>query len=71
MPGLVRRGLTVEALREFVLSQGASKSVTLMDIEKLWALNKKVIDPQVARHTAIATPGYWNFFGVIEHAEYH
>jgi len=55
--GLLRRGLTVEALKEFVLSQGASKTLNLMDIEKLWAVNKKVIDPVVPRYTAIAKNG--------------
>jgi len=52
--GMLRRGLTVEALREFILAQGASKSLTLMEPEKLWAVNKKIIDPIVPRYTAIA-----------------
>jgi len=51
--GMLRRGLTVTALREFILSQGASKSLTLMEPEKLWAVNKKIIDPIVPRYTAI------------------
>jgi len=51
--GIVRRGLTLDALREFVISQGSSKSVNLMDINKLWAINKKVLDPIVPRYTAI------------------
>jgi glutamyl-tRNA synthetase len=52
--GMLRRGLTVDALKEFVLSQGASKSLNLMEIDKLWAINKKIIDPIVPRYTAIA-----------------
>eukprot|EP01113_Clastostelium_recurvatum_P014066 TRINITY_DN1760_c0_g1_i2.p1 TRINITY_DN1760_c0_g1~~TRINITY_DN1760_c0_g1_i2.p1 ORF type:complete len:755 (-),score=237.44 TRINITY_DN1760_c0_g1_i2:41-2305(-) len=55
--GIVRRGLTVGALREFILSQGASKALNLMDMDKLWALNKKVIDPAVPRYTAISSEG--------------
>jgi glutamyl-tRNA synthetase len=51
--GLVRRGLTVDALRNFVLEQGASRSVATMQWEKLWALNKKLIDPIVPRYTAL------------------
>jgi glutamyl-tRNA synthetase len=53
--GILRRGLTVDALREFIIAQGASKAMTLMDVDKLWAINKKIIDPIVPRHTAIVT----------------
>jgi glutamyl-tRNA synthetase len=55
--GVLRRGLTVEALREFILSQGASKSLNLMEPEKLWALNRKILDPIVPRYTAVAKFG--------------
>jgi len=55
--GFLRRGLTVEAMKEFVLAQGASKSLTLMEPEKLWAINKKIIDPIIPRYTAIAAAG--------------
>eukprot|EP01105_Mastigella_eilhardi_P027632 TRINITY_DN863_c0_g1_i2.p1 TRINITY_DN863_c0_g1~~TRINITY_DN863_c0_g1_i2.p1 ORF type:complete len:731 (-),score=242.51 TRINITY_DN863_c0_g1_i2:57-2249(-) len=51
--GLMRRGLTVEAMREFVLAQGSSKSLNLMQMDKLWAINKKIIDPIVPRYTAV------------------
>merc|ERR1712232_133821 len=51
--GVIRRGLTVEALREFVISQGSSKASNLMDMNKLWAINKKVLDPIAPRYTAI------------------
>ncbi|KAJ1670929.1 glutamate--tRNA ligase, partial [Spiromyces aspiralis] len=51
--GIVRRGLTIEALREYMLSQGASKNNMLLEWDKLWALNKKVIDPKAPRHTAV------------------
>jgi glutamyl-tRNA synthetase len=51
--GLLRRGLTVAALRDFVLSMGASKNLNLMEMEKLWALNKKIIDPEIPRHFAV------------------
>jgi glutamyl/glutaminyl-tRNA synthetase len=55
--GVLRRGLTLDALKEFVLSQGASKAITLMEMDKLWAVNKKVLDPVVPRYTAIAKEG--------------
>jgi len=51
--GLLRRGLTVEALRELVISQGASKSNVLMDVEKLWAINKQVLDIRVPRYLVV------------------
>jgi glutamyl-tRNA synthetase len=51
--GLLRHGLTVEALRRFVLSQGASRNNNLNTWEKLWAENRRVIDPIVPRYTAI------------------
>uniref|UniRef100_A0A0D3EM85 glutamate--tRNA ligase n=1 Tax=Oryza barthii TaxID=65489 RepID=A0A0D3EM85_9ORYZ len=51
--GIVRRGLKVEALVQFILEQGASKSLNLMEWDKLWTINKKIIDPVCGRHTAI------------------
>lgn len=55
--GLVRRGLTVEGLTLFVLSQGASRNIATMEFEKLWAFNKKVLDPIVPRYTALNKEG--------------
>lgn len=52
--GIMRRGMTKEALEEFILAEGASKTTVNMDMSKLWAINKRIIDPQVPRHTAIA-----------------
>lgn len=55
--GILRRGLTVEALKQFILSQGASKNLNLMEWDKLWTVNKKLIDPVCPRHTAIVSEG--------------
>ena len=55
--GVARRGLTVKALRDFILSQGASKNVTLQEFDKLWALNRAVIDPVAPRHVAVRSRG--------------
>lgn len=52
--GMLRRGLVVEALREFILSQGASKRTIDMEWDKFWAINKKHIDPKAQRYTAIS-----------------
>jgi glutamyl-tRNA synthetase len=54
--GVLRRGLTVEALRKFILQQGSSKNLNLMDMSKLWALNKQIIDPIVPRYTVVIDP---------------
>ncbi|CAM6096286.1 unnamed protein product [Calypogeia fissa] len=55
--GIQRRGLKVEALKQFILSQGASKNLNLMEWDKLWTVNKKIIDPVCPRHTAVYTDG--------------
>ena len=51
--GIMRRGLTVEALKQFIIAQGSSRSVNYMEWDKIWAFNKKVLDPVVARHTTV------------------
>jgi bifunctional glutamyl/prolyl-tRNA synthetase len=51
--GVLRRGMTVEALKQFVISQGSSRSINVMEWDKIWAVNKKVIDPIVPRYTAL------------------
>lgn len=52
--GILRRGMTVEALREFITAQGSSRSVVLMEWDKIWAINKKHIDPVAPRVTALS-----------------
>ncbi|CAG8124601.1 unnamed protein product [Penicillium salamii] len=51
--GIRRRGMTIPALREFILKQGPSKNVTNFDWALIWATNKKYIDPIAGRHTTI------------------
>ncbi|XP_054737375.1 bifunctional glutamate/proline--tRNA ligase [Anastrepha obliqua] len=51
--GIIRRGMTVEGLREFIIAQGSSKSVVFMNWDKIWSFNKKVIDPIAPRYTAL------------------
>ena len=53
--GILRRGLTVPALREFMLMQGPSRNAVTMDWTILWATNKKMIDPVAPRHAAVET----------------
>ncbi|KAH6658267.1 tRNA synthetases class I, catalytic domain-containing protein [Truncatella angustata] len=51
--GIRRRGMTIPALRDFILKQGPSRNVVVMDWTSFWATNKKIIDPIAPRHTAI------------------
>ncbi|PNW76392.1 hypothetical protein CHLRE_11g467547v5 [Chlamydomonas reinhardtii] len=55
--GILRRGLRIEALKEFILSQGASKNITFQEWDKIWTINKKLIDPVCPRHTAVDVEG--------------
>lgn len=52
-PGIRRRGLTVEALRQFMLAQGPSQAVVSLEWDSIWSLNKKVIDGVAPRFWAI------------------
>ncbi|PSS31072.1 hypothetical protein PHLCEN_2v2404 [Hermanssonia centrifuga] len=52
--GIRRRGLTVEALRQYMLAQGPSQAIVSLEWDTLWTLNKKVIDPVAPRFWAIA-----------------
>lgn len=51
--GILRRGITVTSLVEFMLEQGPSKNANMMTWDKFWALNRKRIDKIVPRYTAI------------------
>ncbi|XP_050316358.1 bifunctional glutamate/proline--tRNA ligase [Anthonomus grandis grandis] len=52
--GVLRRGMTVEGLKEFIIAQGSSRSVVFMEWDKIWAFNKKIIDPIAPRYTVVA-----------------
>ncbi|KAI0080539.1 glutamate-tRNA ligase [Panus rudis PR-1116 ss-1] len=55
--GIRRRGLTVEALRQFMLAQGPSQAIVSLEWDTLWTLNKKIIDPIAPRFWAISKEG--------------
>ncbi|KAK1364820.1 hypothetical protein POM88_040381 [Heracleum sosnowskyi] len=44
----------VGAIYELHLTVGASKCLNLMEWDKLWTINKKIIDPVCPRHTAVS-----------------
>lgn len=55
--GVLRRGLQLSALKEFIVSQGASKNTNLMEWGIIWAVNKAHIDPVAPRHARVLTDG--------------
>lgn len=51
--GILRRGMHIDALKQFIISQGSSKSVTAMHWDKIWSINRTIIDGISPRHTAV------------------
>lgn len=51
--GIRRSGMTVDALRQFMLSQGPSQATLSLEWDSIWSLNKKLIDPVASRFWAI------------------
>ncbi|PVH97340.1 glutamyl-tRNA synthetase [Periconia macrospinosa] len=51
--GIRRRGVTIPALREFILKQGPSRNIVMQDWFAFWATNKKHIDPIASRYMAV------------------
>ena len=55
--GVRRRGMTIEALNEYMLLQGPSQAFTNLEWDVIWNLNKKVIDPVAPRFVALDKAG--------------
>lgn len=51
--GLARAGMNMDALREYIISQGASQKTAVASWDKIWALNKRMIDSRSARFSAV------------------
>lgn len=51
--GIRRRGMSIEALTDYMLMQGPSQAMTNMEWDSIWNMNKKVIDPVVPRFVAL------------------
>jgi glutamyl-tRNA synthetase len=45
--------MTIEGLKQYMLMQGASQNNLLLEWDKIWALNKKIIDPNSPRYVAL------------------
>ena len=54
--GLRRRGIVPEAIKEFVLAQGISKSEAIVAFENLEAVNRKILDGKARRYFFVAEP---------------
>ena len=51
--GIIRQGLTIDGLVDFIKAQGDSIRIVNMSWDKIWAFNKKIIDPITKRFTAV------------------
>ena len=51
--GVLRRGMTVEGLKQFIIAQGSSRAAVFMEWDKIWSFNKKVIDANAPRFAAV------------------
>lgn len=47
--GILNNGLSVEGLKEFAKSTGFSKNIISMSWDKIWGINRKIIDPMATR----------------------
>ncbi len=51
--GVLRHGMTVEGLKHFIVSQGSSRAIVMMEWDKLWSCNKKVSKCDDLYHTTL------------------
>jgi len=51
--GILRRGLTVESLRDFIIDQGPSTNDNLMEWDKIWSFNCKRLNDTAFRYTVV------------------
>ena len=54
--GTIRRGVDVDALKAFVIKQGASRRVITMEWDKFWSENKQTLEHKAPRYMGITTP---------------
>ncbi|KAM0671429.1 tRNA synthetase class I [Ordospora colligata] len=51
--GIRRLGMSMEALREYILMQGMSQKSSIISWDKIWAINKKKADPVAPRYLCV------------------
>jgi glutamyl-tRNA synthetase len=59
--GIRRRGMTIEAITQFMLLQGPSQAFLNLEWDVIWNLNKKVIDPVAPRFVALEKQNLYVF----------
>ncbi|OAG33644.1 glutamyl-tRNA synthetase [Nematocida sp. ERTm5] len=47
--GILRKGLTKQALKEYVIMQGPSKNTVLLEWDKLWSINAKIVEKTASK----------------------
>ena len=57
LQGMRRRGMSMGALREFIMKQGPYQNIINQDWTQIWAINKKHVDSLAPRHTAVTKNG--------------
>ncbi|XP_071576746.1 bifunctional glutamate/proline--tRNA ligase-like [Temnothorax nylanderi] len=51
--GILRRGMEVEVLKQFIFAHHSSRTVFFIEWDEIWAFNKEIIDPVAVRYTAL------------------
>jgi len=51
--GCIRRGMNVDALKSFIIGQGASRRVITMEWDKFWSENKKILEERSPRYMGV------------------
>ncbi len=56
MQSLARRGITQEAIKEFIKEIGLNRHDITVPIESLYAINRKIIDAKASRYSLVVKP---------------